>query len=137
MLIPELERLLSMLKPIERQFPTPFWSDKKIEAGGRWAPDIEQALKSARVVVLLVSSSFLDSEFVHEHELGPVLTAARTGQKTILWVLLSDCLYDLTDIRHYQAAHDIKRPLAELPRPKQEAQLKIVAKAVLKALGSP
>jgi hypothetical protein len=131
-----LERLLRMLKPLERRFPTAFWNDKKIDAGVRWAPDIEQALASARVVILLVSANFLNSDFVHEHELGPVLTAARTGQKKILWVLLSDCLWEQTDIQHYQAAHDIKRPIAELPRPKQEAQLKIVAKMVLTALES-
>lgn len=131
-----LERLLGMLKPVERRFPTAFWNDKRIEASGRWAADIEQALASARVVVLLVSSNFLNSDFVHEHELGPVLSAAKTGQKKILWVLLSDCLWEQTDIQQFQAAHNVKKPIAELPRPKQEAQLKIVAQAVLKALES-
>ena len=132
-----LERLLDMLKPVERRFPTAVWNDTKIEAGVRWAPDIERAMASAKVVVLLVSPNFLASDFIHQNELGPVLTAAKKGQKKILWVLLSDCLWEQTEIKAYQAAHDIKRPLDALTRSKQNAQLRIVAETVLTKLGSP
>jgi hypothetical protein len=131
-----LERLLDMLKPVERRFPTAVWSDAKIEAGVRWAPEIEQALASAKVVMLLVSPYFLASDFVNQNELGPVLTAAKKGQKEIIWVLLSDCLWMQTEIKDYQAAHDIKKPLDALTRSKQNAQLRIVAETVLKKLGS-
>ena len=49
-----LNRLRTMLKPVERRFPAAVWSDRQIEAGARWASEIEQALASARVVLLLV-----------------------------------------------------------------------------------
>ena len=111
------------------------WSDRQIEAGARWASEIEQALASARVVLLLVSPSFLASDFIDQNELGPVLAAARDGSKKILGVLLSQCLWDQTAINDYQAAHDISRPLDQLSSSRQNAQLKMVADAVARLLG--
>jgi hypothetical protein len=129
-----LKRLRVMLKPAERQFPTAVWSDTQIAAGARWATEIDEALASAKVVLLLVSPNFLDSDFIHEQELGPVLAAANKGQKKILWLLLSECLWKQTAIKDYQAAHDIKKPLDQLSRPQQNAQLRVVAETVLKTL---
>jgi hypothetical protein len=88
-----LDRLLVMLKPVSRLFPYKVWNDKEIGAGARWFPEIQQALASARVVLLLVSPSFLASDFIHERELGPAMAAANEDQKKILWVLLSACLW--------------------------------------------
>jgi len=130
-----LNRLRTMLKPVERRFSTAVWSDRQIEAGARWASEIEQALASARVVLLLVSPSFLASDFIDQNELGPVLAAARDGSKKILGVLLSQCLWDQTAINDYQAAHDISRPLDQLSSSRQNAQLKMVADAVARLLG--
>ena len=130
-----LNRLRTMLKPVERRFPTAVWSDRQIEAGARWASEIEQALASARVVLLLVSPSFLASDFIDQNELGPVLAAARDGRKKILWVLVSQCLWDQTAIIDYQAAHDISRPLDQLSSSRQNAQLEMVADAVARLLG--
>jgi hypothetical protein len=129
-----LKRLRTMLKPVERQFPTAVWSDTQIGAGARWAAEIEQALASAKVVLLLVSPNFLGSDFIHEQELCPVLAAAAKGEKKILWLLVSDCLWKQTAINTYQAAHDIKKPLDQLSRPQQNAQLSKVAEELLKAL---
>jgi hypothetical protein len=129
-----LKRLRNMLKPVERQFPTAVWSDKEIEGGSRWLSSIERALTSARVVLLLVSPAFLASDFIHENELGPVLAAVEQGRKKILWMLLSDCLWDLTTIKDYRAAHDVGTPLDRLSPAKQNVELKKVANEVLKLL---
>lgn len=129
-----LKPLGDMLKPVQRRFPAALWSDQQIGAGDRWAKEIEQALAAAKVVLLLVSPSFLASNFIDEHELAPVLAAAKEGRKKILWILLSECLWKETAIKDYQAAHDLEKPLDQLSVAKRNAQLAKVAEELLKCL---
>ena len=109
-----LKRLQGMLKPLLRKGSVSIWDDTKIKAGATWRKDIEDALKSAKAAVLLVSPDFLASEFIAENEIPQLLAAASRKDLTILWIYLSPCLYEETQIKDYQAAHDIKRPLASL-----------------------
>ena len=96
---------------------------------GNWA--------AARVVVLLVSSAFLASDFIAEHELPLLLEAAERQGLVILWVYVSSCLYDETDIKDYQAAHDISKPLNSLTLSEQDQVLAEICREIRSATTDP
>ena len=77
-----------------------------------------------------MSPNFLGSDFIADHELPPLLDAAEKEGLVILWVYLSSCLYDETEVGDYQAAHDISKPLDSLTLAEQGAVLTHVCRQI-------
>jgi len=61
------------------------WWDGEIKPSQQWREEIEAALDSARVAVLLVSKHFLASDFIVNIELPYFIDAARQRHVQILW----------------------------------------------------
>ena len=56
------------------------WSDKDLKTSEHWQAEIQKALDSAAVAVLLISPDFLNSEFIRAEELPILLGAREDGQ---------------------------------------------------------
>ena len=109
-----LNELRTHLKPLERFGPITVWSDKDIQPGAKWFEKINNALAKTRVAVLLVSPDFLASDFIHQHELGPLLEEAKSGNVKILWVPIRASAYEQTPLKDYQALSPPEKPFAEM-----------------------
>src|SRR5258707_3446710 len=131
-----LDKLQTVLKPLVRNETIAVWDDTKINAGAIWQEEIKGALTAAKVAVLLVSPHFLESDFIAEHELPPLLDAAEKEGLVILWVLISHCLYNETDINRYQAANEVSNPLDSLTLSEQYRVLANICQKI-KAAASP
>jgi TIR domain len=96
------------------------WSDEQIAPGSEWFSEIRYALANSKVAVLLVSPDFLASDFIHEHELGPLLEEAEQGGVKIFWVPVRESDYKQTPLKNHLAILDPGKPLAGMTEAKRD-----------------
>ena len=130
-----LERLQVYLAPFERQGQVRRWDDTLIAPGERWAQEINEALASAKVAVLLVSAQFLASDFIARVELPRLLGAAEDQGVTILPLVLDWCNFErMPELAQFQSINPPSRPLEALSEIDCKAMLAKLAAAVADAL---
>src|SRR5262249_16518589 len=121
-----------MLHPlIERGLKV--WSQRDIPKGSKWFPEIKKKLSQTKVAVLFVSGKFVSSEFIESVELHEFLAAQQDNSVTILWVLVSDCRWDLTPINEFSPAYSTEIPLIKLPEGEQDSALTDLTREIEKA----
>lgn len=130
----KLGKLQTHLAPYIRGKTLEVWDDTKIKPGERWREEIAAALEQATVAVLLVSPDFLESRFIAENELPPLLAAAQDQGLTILWVPLSSSSYDETEIEGYEAVIPPDQPLDTMSEADQNKAWVRVCKEIKKAV---
>lgn len=128
-----LDKLKKMLVPLERMGTITTWDDTKIKGGADWRKEIDEALSSARVAVLLVTQEFLTSKFIADSELPQVLQAAEREGLTILWVAVEHSFYEPTAIAKYQPANNPRKPLESLRRWQLNKELVNICKQIYQA----
>jgi hypothetical protein len=129
-----LEKLRTMLQPLVRNEAIEVWDDSRIKPGAKFKEEIQQALTTAKVAVLLVTPDFLASEFIQERELPALFSAAEKEGLTIFWIACSASGYEGTPIEEYQAANDPKRPLDGLSRARLNEELVSIARKIKSAM---
>jgi hypothetical protein len=127
-----VERLRRHLRILEQRYGLERWDDSRIQAGALWRVEIEKALASAQVALLMVRADFLDSDFVTRSELPSLFTAAKQEGLRILWVPLRPCLWKLIpEIEQYQAVIPPGRTVAEMAEVEQERGFVEIAERIL------
>jgi hypothetical protein len=109
-----LEELKLFFKPLANR--TDLWFDDQIEPSDLWREEIKKALTAARAAILLVSQTFLVSDFISKNELPPLLDRARTQGVKIFWIAVRSSTWKDSPIEPYQALNDPNRPLERLSK---------------------
>jgi hypothetical protein len=81
----ELEEHLALMK---RQGIIATWHDRRIAPGDEWSDEIDDRLESSRVVLLLVSSSFLASDYCYGKEMNLALDRHSRGEALVIPVII-------------------------------------------------
>jgi hypothetical protein len=114
-----VERLELYLAPFRRKGVVDIWDDKRIAPGAEWRQEIAQALNRSTAAILVVGPAFLASDFIAQHELPRLLTAAKTDGVSIYPLIVAYCAYTRSDLGPYQAFNDPNTPLEALPTAEQ------------------
>src|SRR5437763_12177418 len=131
-----LDKFREMLPPLLRKEQFKVWDDTKITPGTKWYLEIEKAVATSKVALLLVSARFLASDFIVEIEL-PLLNKARADGLTILWVAVSRCMFQYTDLTDYQALNDPAKTLDSFTSAKLNQEMFRICKQIKKIMDSP
>lgn len=125
-----LKNLKKHLKYYEDNGHISSWDDTKISTGMLWKKEIDNALSSANVAILLVSSDFLASDFIMKYELPTLLKSAKLNGTKILPVIVTPCAYEDSHLVNFQAFNSPSNPVIGLTRVKKEDLYAKIAKEV-------
>jgi len=84
----QLEEHLSLLK---RQGYIVGWHDRRIGAGEEWRGQIDKNLEEAQIILLLISSSFLASDYCSDIETKRALERHDEGEAKVIPVIIRPC----------------------------------------------
>ena len=82
------DELAKHLKSLERQNKIEPWHDRKIAPGTDWRKELESQLNSADIILLLVSPSFVHSDFCYCTELEQARKRHDVGEARIIPIFL-------------------------------------------------
>ncbi len=85
------EKLEEHLSLLQRQGIIAGWHDRKIGAGEEWKGAIDTNLEEAQVILLLVSSSFLASDYCWDVETKRAMERHENGKARVIPVILRPC----------------------------------------------
>ena len=118
-----VERYLKTLQNMGYEID-PWIDNRRLKAGDKWKIEIEKALDSAAIGLLLISMNFLQSDFIMQNELPVLLKYAEEKGLTILTLHLEESTAHLIDeLSEIQALNDPKEPLEELDQKEQRKVL--------------
>ena len=87
------KRIDDYLNPLERG-EIEVWTDQALEYGDHWHNIISEKLEQSTVAILLVSTAFLNSDFITNKEMPVLLDAAKSKGLLIVPVILERCLVE-------------------------------------------
>jgi TIR domain/Macro domain len=88
------------------------WSDGQIIPGQEWAPEIVRQLDEADIILLLITDSFLGSDFIGRVELARALERHRRGEAIVIPVILKPADWQSTGLAGLQALPKDSKPVS-------------------------
>jgi hypothetical protein len=126
------ELLKKHLKPSERNGIIKVLADDSIQPGENWEDLIESYVDSAEVAILMVSANYLESDFIYEKELTPLIEASQNRGLRLIPIIIDYCLFNEDEkLKKLQAINDPKKPLCELDKDKQGKVYYEVVKSII------
>lgn len=111
-----LEELTRHLAMMMRNGEISIWRDQQIMAGGEWSREIDERLKSANVILMLVSPDFFASDYCTTVEMNYALKKHEAGGAKVIPVLLRPSDWASSPLQKLQALPTGARPVIEWRR---------------------
>lgn len=104
----ELEKHLKLL---QRQGFVSTWHDRKIDAGTEWRNHLDGHLESAGIILLLISSDFLASDYCYDIELNRAMERHEKGEVRVIPIILRTCDWSSAPFAKLQALPKNTKPI--------------------------
>lgn len=107
------KEFLKFLKPMSRENIIKVWSDTNIDPGEIWEEVLLRELETTDIVILLISASFLNSDFIDEVEVNNALKRHKEGTVSIIPVLIRPSYFEKTKLASFMALPTDAKPVSE------------------------
>jgi tetratricopeptide (TPR) repeat protein len=107
------DRLEVHLAALRREGLISGWHDRKIGAGTEWKEAIDDNLKAASIILLLVSADFLASDYCYDVELKYAMQQHEKGQARVIPVILQPCDWNKSIFAKLQALPKDAKPVSK------------------------
>ena len=106
----DLEKHLAVLR---RNGYIDTWTDRKIIPGDEWNNSIYKELLSAKIIVLLISSDFLASDFCYDIEMKTAVQRHNAGEVIVIPIIIRFCDWSNTPFSKLQGLPLDGKPLTD------------------------
>jgi len=107
------EQLERHLRLLSRQGLISEWHDRQILPGAIWAQEIDAHLDSASIILLLISSDFLASDYCYGVEMQRALERHSQGEARVIPIFLRPVDWERAPFAHLQGLPRDSKPVTE------------------------
>jgi hypothetical protein len=107
------DELAKHLKLLERQKVIKGWHDRKITAGEEWKNSIDDHMESADIILLLISSDFMASDYCYDVELARAMERHALQEARVIPVILRSVDWRDADFGKLAALPTDGKPITE------------------------
>jgi hypothetical protein len=104
--------LVEHLALLQHQGAVEVFHDRSIAAGAEWTNQIDQWLEQASIVVLLISASFIASQYCYQREMRRSLERHDRGDASVLPVIVRPCDWQDAPFSHLQVLPRDGKPVS-------------------------
>lgn len=94
----------SHLSGLKRQKIIDIWDDRQVLIGDKWDDKIKQKLTSSDIVIFLISSDFLSSEYINEIEIKETILRHEKNEVLVVPIFLRPCDFESSILSKFQGA---------------------------------
>ncbi|GHO44568.1 type ISP restriction/modification enzyme [Ktedonospora formicarum] len=128
-LLKKLEKHLSLLS---RQNLISAWQKQNILAGTLWDQELREHLKTAHIILLLVSANFIASDYCFSVEMQEALRRHKVGDAHVIPILLQPCDWEYAPFGPLKVLPSNRKPVTMWSN--ENAAFANIAKGVRKAV---
>ena len=100
------------LMPLKRSGKIETWNDRQLIPGQEWSGEILSELNKADIILLLISSDFIASQYIWEKELVIAMNRHNEGTAKVVPVIMKNCLWQEMPFARLQALPRNAKPVA-------------------------
>ena len=108
-----LKELESHLGALQRQNYFDFWHDREIMPGKERALEIDKHLSTAKIILLLVSHHFMNSDYCYLDQMKPALERHERGEARVIPVILRPVYWQNAPFSKLQALPTNGKPITK------------------------
>jgi len=129
------ERVSNILHRLKRHKLVEEWYDRKIAPGQEWEEAIDEKLKTADVVLLLVSPDFVGSDYAYYREMQQALERHEQGEAVVIPIIVRPVDWEGEPFGKLQALPRDAKPVTEWSN--RDTAWLDVARGIRKAVEEP